>query len=183
MNLHTLLRDLCDILTDAGRRIILISLDLFPGRPGNNITEAFKRLMLLFLRVHLGPHCQVSEGFYVFKSGRVKFGRGCRIGSNFQIWNFAGFVAGDGLLASHNITVICGTHEVDEARTNICGPVNIGENVWIGANVLIVGPANLGDRSIIGANSFVTGNVPPDACYGGSPAKPLRIVSRSPIAQ
>lgn len=180
MTLRALLRDVHDIFRDIARRIILLAVNLLPGSPGNRITEAGKRSLLAILGARVGAECQVSGGFYVFSFGKVRFGRGCRIGSGFKIWNFAEFTVGECLLASHHITVICGTHTADAARSNISGPVRIGNDVWIGANVLIVGPAEIGDGAIIGANSFVTGVVPAGACYGGSPARSLH---RTPAAE
>lgn len=174
MTLRPLLRDLYDIFRDIARRIVLLAVNLLPGSPGNQITETGKRALLSLLGTRIATDCQVSGGFYVFSFGKVSFGRGCRIGSGFKIWNFVEFTVGERLLASHHVTIICGTHTADAARSNIAGPVRIGHDVWIGANVLIVGPANIGDGAIIGANSFVTGDVPAGARYGGSPARSLR---------
>jgi acetyltransferase-like isoleucine patch superfamily enzyme len=174
MKNYLFLNDLYDIARDCIRRILLMAVNLTPGSPGNRLTELMKRALLSVIGIRVSRGCQVSGDFYVFSFGKVRFGRGCRIGSCFKIWNFVELSVGDRLLASHNITIICGTHATDGTRSNIAGPVRIGDDVWIGANVLIVGPAEIGDRSIIGANSFVTGNVPPGARFGGTPARQLR---------
>lgn len=174
MTPRELLRDILDIFRDIARRMVLFAVNVLPGSPGNRITDLGKRALLLLLGIRVGAKCQVSEGFYVSGFGRVLFGRACSIGSGFRIWNFTEFSVGDRLLASHHVTVICGTHTADEMRSNVSGPIRIGNDVWIGANVLIVGPADIGDSAIIGANSFVTGIVPKGARYGGSPAKPLK---------
>lgn len=50
----------------------------------------------------------------------------------------------------------------------------IGNDVWIGANVLIKSGINIGDGAIIGAGSIVTKDVPPYAIYAGNPAKLIR---------
>jgi maltose O-acetyltransferase len=173
MIFRSIARDLFDIFHDSARRFALMIVNLLPGSPGNKITQAGKRAILAMGGIFVGKKSQVSGGFYVFDFGRVHFGQHCKIGSNFQIWNFKELHVGDRLLASHNITVICGTHDTDLFRTNIPGPVYIGNDVWIGANVLIVGPAEIGDGVIIGANSYVTGVVPAGCKYGGSPAKLL----------
>ena len=61
------------------------------------------------------------------------------------------------------------------------GPVLIGENVWVGNNVIIVGPVTIGDGAIIGANSVVRGNVPAYTIIAGIPA---RVVKRfDPVTQ
>lgn len=47
----------------------------------------------------------------------------------------------------------------------------IGNDVWIGANSIILAGVNIGDGSIIGANSLVTEDVEPYSIVYGSPAK------------
>lgn len=54
------------------------------------------------------------------------------------------------------------------------GPVVIGNNVWIGDNVVVLGPANIGDSAILAANSVVCGDVPPETIVGGIPARALK---------
>lgn len=55
------------------------------------------------------------------------------------------------------------------------GPVLIGENVWIGDNVIIMGPVIIGDGAVIGANSVVRENVQPGAIVAGMPAKLIKL--------
>lgn len=50
----------------------------------------------------------------------------------------------------------------------------IGNDVWVGANVIIARGVKIGDGAIIGANSLVINDVPPYAIVGGSPAKVLK---------
>ena len=51
------------------------------------------------------------------------------------------------------------------------GRVNIGNNVFIGAESVVLPNVNIGDNVVIGANSTVTKNIPPDSVYAGNPAK------------
>ncbi|MGS0755704.1 acyltransferase [Roseateles sp. GG27B] len=173
MKIRGALRDIYDICRDAGRRSILLAVCVLPGKPGNQISDAARRGLLQLLGVEVGKGSQVSPGFFVFNNGKTRFGQECRIGYRFEIWDFKPVIVGKRLLASHNVSLICGTHTTDQLRSNVPGPITIGDDVWIGANVVIVGPAVIGDRVIIGANSFVTGDIPSDAKFGGSPAKPL----------
>jgi acetyltransferase-like isoleucine patch superfamily enzyme len=54
------------------------------------------------------------------------------------------------------------------------GPVTIGENVWIGDNVIIIGPLVIGDGAVIASNSVVKGDVAPRTIVAGAPAKPIK---------
>lgn len=51
------------------------------------------------------------------------------------------------------------------------GRVNIGDNVFIGAESVILPNVNIGDNVIIGANSTVTKDIPSNSVAVGSPAK------------
>jgi acetyltransferase-like isoleucine patch superfamily enzyme len=51
------------------------------------------------------------------------------------------------------------------------GDVIIGNDVWIGDNVVFMSGVNIGDGSIIANNSHVIKNVEPYSIVGGNPAK------------
>jgi len=53
-------------------------------------------------------------------------------------------------------------------------PIIIEDDVWIGANVIVLKGVTIGCRSIIGAGSIVTTNVPADSIFAGNPAKLIK---------
>lgn len=52
--------------------------------------------------------------------------------------------------------------------------MHIGDDVWIGTNVIILPGVNIGSHCIIGAGAVVTKDVPDYAVVGGVPAKVIR---------
>jgi acetyltransferase-like isoleucine patch superfamily enzyme len=54
------------------------------------------------------------------------------------------------------------------------GDVIIGNDVWIGADALILSGVNIGDGAVVGARAVVTRDVPPYAIALGMPAKVIR---------
>ena len=54
--------------------------------------------------------------------------------------------------------------------------INIGDDVWIGADVKILDGVSIGKGAVIGAGSTVTKSIPDYEVYAGSPAK--KILSR-----
>lgn len=52
-------------------------------------------------------------------------------------------------------------------------PVTIGDNVFIGADTVILGGTVIGDNVIIGANSVVSGIIESNNVYAGNPARKL----------
>lgn len=54
------------------------------------------------------------------------------------------------------------------------GRARIGNDVWLGANVVVLRGVIIGDGAIVAANAVVTKDVPPYTIYGGIPAKVIR---------
>ena len=50
----------------------------------------------------------------------------------------------------------------------------IGNDVWIGANAMVIEGVEIGDGAVIGAGAIVTKSVPPYAIVVGAPAKIIR---------
>jgi bifunctional UDP-N-acetylglucosamine pyrophosphorylase/glucosamine-1-phosphate N-acetyltransferase len=53
-------------------------------------------------------------------------------------------------------------------------PTEIGENVFIGSDSMLVAPLKIGDRSRTGAGAVVTKDVPEDTLVVGMPARAIR---------
>ena len=71
--------------------------------------------------------------------------------------------------------IISANHDInDVARTQLSEEkVSIGDNVWIGANAIILPGVAIGNNCIIGAGSVVTKSFPSNCIIVGNPAKIL----------
>ena len=49
------------------------------------------------------------------------------------------------------------------------GPTRIGDNCWLGANVVVTSGVTIGERCVIGANSVVTRDIEPFSIAAGAP--------------
>lgn len=58
------------------------------------------------------------------------------------------------------------------------GSVVIGNNVWLGDNVIVLPGVTIGDGVIVGANSVVTKNIPSYSVAVGNPAKVVKSFGR-----
>ena len=50
-------------------------------------------------------------------------------------------------------------------QPTVAEPVRIGDNVWLGANVVVLKGVTIGDNAVIGANSVASKNVPEGTLY------------------
>jgi len=90
---------------------------------------------------------------------------------------------GNRVAISPNVTVICSSAPNNSNLTLnkyvsnnlvISKPVVICDDVWIGANSVILPGVTIGEGSIIGAGSVVVKDVPSNTIVAGVPAKPLK---------
>lgn len=61
-----------------------------------------------------------------------------------------------------------------EGHPTTKGDINIGNDVWIAENVVIMSGVTVGDGAVIANNSHVVKNVPPYSIVGGNPAKLIK---------
>ena len=101
-----------------------------------------------------GCHINASIG------GAIKIGKKCPIGPNVVMRT-----------ASHNYEKV---DKFIQDQGHKYADINIADNCWIAANVIIVGGVNIGSGSVIGANSEVTKNIPPNSVAVGIPAEVIK---------
>lgn len=77
---------------------------------------------------------------------------------------------GDNFRCKNNIT-IGNVNDDDRLRPTI------GNNVYVGANSVIIGNVTVGDNVIIGAGSVVVKDIPANVVVAGNPAKIIRQIS------
>lgn len=70
-----------------------------------------------------------------------------------------------------NLTIYHNTTIGSKQWGNNCGAPEIGDNVIIYPNAVIIGNITIGENSIIGAGSIVTRSVEPNSIVAGNPAK------------
>jgi acetyltransferase-like isoleucine patch superfamily enzyme len=90
---------------------------------------------------------------------------------------------GDHCMLANGCFVSDGSHRFDDPDKPITwqgfttkGPTRIGDNCWLGANVVVTTGVTIGERCVIGANSVVTRDIPPRSIAAGSPAKVIKQV-------
>lgn len=81
------------------------------------------------------------------------------------------FFGNNVVIVDHDHAIIDGQPSGGQFRV---AQVEIGENCWIGANVVITRGVSIGSNAIVAAGSVVTKDVPFSTLVAGVPAKVLR---------
>lgn len=106
---------------------------------------------------------QITRGNAVFRveGGELTVGDKCFFNQNVSITCKKKIVIGDRCQIANNVVIVDHDHAGSENwGSYVETPVTIGNDVWIGANVVIMRGTTIGDKAVIGAGSIVKGDVP-----------------------
>ncbi len=105
-----------------------------------------------------------------------------KVGSNLKLLHGVGLVVNHETIIGANCTIRhCTTIGNKKLADGSCSvSPQIGNNVEIGSNVVIVGPITVGDNAVIGAGSVVVKDVPAWAVVVGNPARVIRMNNAMP---
>ena len=129
--------------------------DVFIGR--NSILSCKDGDIILEERANIGFDC------YIFASNKVKIGKDVLV---------AGFtyIVGGGNYSLAKLDVPINQQYDFEGK----GGVNIEENVWIAAHVVILDGVNVGKGSVLAAGAIISKDVPEMSIVGGVPGKVIK---------
>jgi len=133
-------------------------------------------------RIRIGAGT-VIDAFVKFKpaggTGDIEIGPGCVINSGCVLYTGHGIRLGANVLLAANCTLAPTDHEFADPERPIRsqgfrpsrGGIVIGDDVWIGANSVVLDGARIGRGSVIGAASLVRGELPEFCVAVGVPAR------------
>jgi virginiamycin A acetyltransferase len=121
---------------------------------------------------HIGTHSYVGAHTMMGRTSVGSFcsiGPGCRFGMGRHP---TGFVSTHPLFYSKQRHT--GTTFADRSYFEEYGRIEIGHDVWIGANCIVLDGVTVGTGAVLGAGAVITRDVPPYAIAGGVPAEVIR---------
>jgi acetyltransferase-like isoleucine patch superfamily enzyme len=144
--------------------------------------------------VHVGHHTTLTStarenlagltkkcSFYVGRSGSLSIGSNCGF-SGVSIYCSESINIGDYLTCGANVNIwdtdFHPLNYLERRMHNEAGiktaPVTIGNDVFIGANTIILKGVTIGSGAVVAAGSVVSKSIPPGEVWGGNPAARIR---------
>jgi serine O-acetyltransferase len=127
-------------------------------------TQKYKKksFLGLFWRFVLRHH-QIKYGFQIYPE--------TQIGDGFYLGHWGSLVINPNTKIGKNCNIAQGVTIGQQNRGKNTGIPVIGNEVWIGANAVIVGGVMIGNNVLIAPNSYVNFDVPSDSVVMGNPGK------------
>ena len=109
----------------------------------------------------IGEHCYLQPWNFGTEPKDIYFGNNVHVASGVTFIN-------------HDVSVFMLRYMEPKTKFKArTGEIYIGDNVFIGANVILLYGVHIGNNVVIGAGSIVTKDIPDNVVAVGSPCKPI----------
>lgn len=130
-----------------------------------------------------------GENVFIEQPFRCDYGKNIEVGENFFanynciMLDVGKIKIGKNVMFAPNVAVYTAGHPIHPDSRNSGYEygigVTIGDNVWIGGNVVINPGVNIGNNVVIGSGSVVTKDIPDNMIAVGNPCKVIREITES----
>lgn len=129
----------------------------------------------------MGRKCKVDHGaFLAAYGGWIELGDNVSVNCYAVLHGNGGLKIGDGVRIAAHAVLVSANHRFGRMDVPIYQQgmdrkgVTIGDDVWIGANVVVLDGSIIGKGCVIAAGAVVRGTLEPYGVYGGVPVRKLR---------
>ena len=130
-------------------------------------------------RLRRGRNCVLAGDFHGVFEAPVAWGDDVFFNVGAYVCAFEGLTIGSRVMFGERVSIhdedhVVGTvHQGGRYRTS---PVVIGDDVWVGANAVVLRGSHIGSGSVVAAGAVVRGHVPEGVLVAGVPARVVREV-------
>lgn len=115
----------------------------------------------------IGDRCASNKNVRIkaANGGVISIGKQCFFNDNCSITALGKIEIGEKCSIANNVVIVDHDHNFTRQgdKSFIIGSITIGNNVWIGANCVILKNVSIGDNSVIAAGCVIRENVPPNS--------------------
>ena len=150
------------------------------GSVGTDVyVEANVQLLRHPEKVFLGDRVMLKEGVKICPThpeATITIGDWTTVGYNVSIFSKSNISIGKDCLIAPSCYLVDNDHGTDlgcliREQPMVTAPIVIGNDVWLGAGVVVVKGVTIGNGAVVAAGSLVTKDIPPNAVFAGVPAK------------
>ncbi len=131
----------------------------------------------------VGENAHIEAPFHCDYGKNIEVGKNFFVNYNCTILDVGKVVIGNNVMFAPNVSIYTAGHPVHPDSRNTGYEygiaITIGDNVWIGGNVIINPGVTIGNNVVIGAGSIVTKDIPDNVIAVGSPCKVIREITEA----
>lgn len=130
---------------------------------------------------------KTGENVFIEAPFHCDYGKNIEVGENFFAnYNFTVLDVGKVIIGSNaqiapNVSIYTAGHPIHPQSRNSGYEygigVTIGDNVWLGGNVVINPGVHIGNNAVIGSGSVVTKDIPDNVVAAGNPCKVIKMIT------
>lgn len=128
-----------------------------------------------------GENIWMEAPFHCDYGWNIEIGENFFANYNLTILDVAKVTIGKNVQIAPNVSIYTAGHPIHPDTRNTGYeygiPITIGDNVWIGGNVVILPGVTIGDNVVIGAGSVVSKDIPDNKIAVGNPCKIVREIT------
>jgi acetyltransferase-like isoleucine patch superfamily enzyme len=136
----------------------------------------------------LDGFCLIYPGARVSHAYGIRAGRGLAVNSGAFLDGRGGLTLGANVLVGPNAVVLSTRHRFDDPGLPIVAqgvelaPTSIGDDVWIGANAVVLAGVRVASGTVVAAGAVVAADTDPWSIVGGVPARAIGVRPRPDAA-
>lgn len=118
--------------------------------------------------ISIGKGTTFRKRFYLYvgREGSITIGENSFFNHNFSAYSYRNIRIGDNCIFGENVKIYDHNHRFNDKNKLIknqgfsIAAIEIGNNVWVGSNAVILKGCKIGDNCVIGAGTVVSGAIP-----------------------
>lgn len=123
----------------------------------------------------------INPPFYCDYGNHIHVGKNFFANYNCTLLDVGKITFGDNCLLAPNVSIYTAGHPIHpDSRNSLYEygiDVTIGDNVWLGGNVIVCPGVTIGSNCVIGAGSVVTRDIPDWSLAAGNPCRVIRKIT------
>ncbi|MEN9919101.1 MAG: hypothetical protein RL662_1537 [Bacteroidota bacterium] len=148
--------------------------------PRHRIFNIIKSNYMRMQGANIGRHITYYPGIKINPCMNLRLGDNVDLAWGVIITTGGGVEIGNRVLIGYRVQILSANHTIPSEKANIFGAghvfkkVIIEDDVWIGANSIILPGVTIGKGAVIAAGSIVTKNIDAFTIVGGVPARIIK---------
>lgn len=152
--------------------------NMLPPKENQKVPEMLKKIL-----GKTGENLWIEAPFHCDYGWNIEVGENFFANYNLTILDVGKVTIGANAQIAPNVSIYTAGHPIHPESRNTGYeygiPITIGNNVWIGGNVVILPGVTIGNNVIIGAGSVVSKDIPDNWIAVGNPCRPVREITEN----